>query len=111
MQSRIGYQIQKITKMLDEEREHREETIEIKYKQVANLESKFAAMIEDEIQVKKKEIGMCGAYWEQARRESESKISRLIEDKFSVLRSDLSKESRIRAENINLINSGLEVRN
>ncbi len=50
--------------MLDEEREHREETIEIKYKQVANLESKFAAMIEDEIQVKKKEIGMCGAYWE-----------------------------------------------
>ena len=45
----------------------------------------------------------------QSRRESENKLSRLIDDKFGVLRSELAKESRIRAENISLINNTLEV--
>ena len=37
--------------MLEDERATREHTIEDKYKQVATLESKFAGMLEEEIQV------------------------------------------------------------
>ena len=52
MRSASILQIQKITKMLDEERAQREIVLESKYKQIANLEAKFAGMIEEEIQVK-----------------------------------------------------------
>lgn len=47
--------------------------------------------------------------WPQARRDSENKIARIVEDKFGTLRSELARESRIRAENISLINTTLEV--
>ena len=45
----------------------------------------------------------------QSRRESEVKLSRVVDDKFTALRGELSKESRIRAENISLISNTLEV--
>ncbi len=43
--------IQKIQKMLDEEKNHREQVLEAKYRDMANLESKFTQLIEGEINV------------------------------------------------------------
>ena len=44
-------QIQKIQRMLEEEKDHREQVLQAKYRDMANLETKFTQLIEGEINV------------------------------------------------------------
>ena len=44
-------QIQKIQRMLEEEKDHREQVLQAKYRDMANLETKFSQLIEGEINV------------------------------------------------------------
>jgi len=86
-------QIQKIQRMLEEEKDHREQVLQAKYRDMANLETKFSQLIEGEI---------------NARKESDSRLIRLVDERFNGLRTELVRESKLRAENIDLVNNTLE---
>jgi DNA repair exonuclease SbcCD ATPase subunit len=86
-------QIGKIQRMLEEEKDHREQVLQAKYRDMANLETKFTQLIEGEI---------------NTRKESDSRLIRLVDERFNSLRTELVRESKLRAENIDLVNNTLE---
>lgn len=91
--------------MLEDEKVNRESIIEAKYRDISNLETKFTEMIETEIAVQKVPIPSNF----QARRESEIKLQRYLEEKFNSLKNEVMKESKHRAESLDIINQTLEV--
>jgi len=67
--------------------------LEAKYRDMANLESKFTQLIEGEV---------------NSRKDSDNRLVRIIDERFNSLRAEVIRESKLRAENIELINNTLE---
>ena len=87
-------QIGKIVKQIDEENEKTETLLESKNLYIKVLEQKIFDRFEQEALIRK---------------EIEKKLLTLIEDKFSALKVEISKESRNRYESIENLKNYLEV--
>lgn len=84
----------KLQKAVDEEKRNRESFVEAKNRDMSALEMKYSQAIEAEM---------------MTRKESESRLFRTIEEKFSFLENELIRESKSRSEAIQGMHSGLEV--
>eukprot|EP01015_Nassula_variabilis_P021329 TRINITY_DN3784_c0_g1_i2.p2 TRINITY_DN3784_c0_g1~~TRINITY_DN3784_c0_g1_i2.p2 ORF type:complete len:248 (-),score=36.43 TRINITY_DN3784_c0_g1_i2:88-831(-) len=86
-------QVTRVQRSVEEEISNREFGVESRDRELGELENRLFGMIET--------VG-------QSRKESESKILRLIDEKFNQIRNDLFKESKIRVETLDQISQSLE---
>lgn len=70
----------------------KEQAVDLKDKEIANLENRFRTAVVNE---------------DAARKEGESKVLRLVEDKSALLRTEVQKETRTRLDAIEAIHMGL----
>ena len=84
----------KIQKIVDEDKSNREQTLEIKMKEILSLDQKFSQSIESEI---------------LTRKDGENRLLRLLDDKFNLIKSEIVREGKLRAESIDQLNQCLEV--
>ncbi|CAD8079352.1 unnamed protein product [Paramecium sonneborni] len=86
-------QLGKLQKQVEEDKLAKEQANETKNREVSALEKKFENAIENET---------------QARKEGESKVLRLLEDKTALLRTEVQKETASRVDAIEGIHQGLQ---
>ena len=79
---------------MEEDRNGREQTLELKMKEILALDQRFSQIVESEI---------------LARKDGESRLLRLLEDKFNLIKSEIIRESKLRVESIDQLNQCLEV--
>jgi len=79
---------------MEEDGSNREQTLEVKMKEILALDQKFSQVIESEI---------------ISRKDGESRLLRLLEDKFNLIKSEILRESKLRVESIDQLNQCLEV--
>ena len=79
---------------MEEDRNGREQTLEVKMKEILALDQRFSQIVESEI---------------LARKDGESRLLRLLEDKFNLIKSEIIRESKLRVESIDQLNQCLEV--
>ena len=79
---------------MEEDGSNREQTLEVKMKEILALDQKFSQVIESEI---------------ISRKDCESRLLRLLEDKFNLIKSEILRESKLRVESIDQLNQCLEV--
>lgn len=79
----------RIHRVIEEDRVNKEQLYELKMKELTALDNKFSVALENEI---------------NSRRESENKFVRLVEDKVSLVRSEIVRETKIRNETIENLN-------
>lgn len=103
-----SYQIQKMHKSFEEERSNREQLFDLKLKEVINIDQKFTQAMESEILVRCPKITSFSK--NQARKEGENKILRIIDERVNLIKNEIVKESKTRAECIENINQCLEVK-
>lgn len=106
-------QVTKLTKILEDERAAKEHALENRARELSLLETKFATLFEQETTV----FSFAGGKLVQkrldvlqARKESEIRMLRYLEERFSGVRNDIAKEGHLRAESLDSLNQALEVR-
>ncbi|KAM3132663.1 hypothetical protein pb186bvf_015208 [Paramecium bursaria] len=83
----------KVTKQVEEDRLVKEQSNDAKDKEFLVLETKFKNALANE---------------EAQRKEGETKVIRLLEDKSALLRTEIQKETRVRVDGIESIHQGLQ---
>ena len=84
----------KIQKIIEEDNHNREQTLELKMKEILSLDQKFSQAVESEI---------------LSRKDGENRLLRLLDDKFNLIKSEIVREGKLRAESIDQLNQCLEV--
>lgn len=81
--NQLREQLQKLQKTIEEERALRDSQLDSKVKEIMTIEQKYSYLIEQEI---------------RGRKESESKLSRQVDERWNGLKMELLRGSKIRAE-------------
>lgn len=79
---------------MEEDKNNRENILELKMKEILALDQKFSQVVESEI---------------LSRKDGENRLLRLLDDKFNLIKSEIGREGKLRAESIEQLNQCLEV--
>lgn len=79
---------------MEDDKNHKEQALEMKMKELQALDQRFSQIVESEI---------------LARKDGETRLLRLLDDKFNLIKSEVIRESKLRSESIEQLNQCLEV--
>ena len=81
--NQLREQLQKLQRVIEEERAIRDAQLDSKVKEITEIEQKYSYLIEQEI---------------KARKEGEYEVGKYVDERYNTLKTELIKVSKLRAE-------------